>query len=478
MANEYYLEHAMYLIGIGEGSVQWSANGYVVMYDVVEKGEPNEGIGLMQWTWGRSFDILRDIYIALGNNWGGTTPPNDIKNAIENNQRWSSYKWWYGTASVTWVKQFLVLETAKEVQINKYRDEIQGYLDQMESQGITDLRARIFCADVTNQYGGGWGNVFGGARYNSNHNSLDSAWNFTPTTYYNRRKYAYDYLKTADFSSPPPVHFPSASSVPSTPEADGNIAPQEPPKKQDDPEIIEEAMKKQKVGMLYPNNNGTFYFNKAFKLTKKLQGYELTPLVDLKDLDLSILDKVVKEKEEEEQKRVEENAGNKIEEIETSGTTNASIDKVVAKANSYTDHSVLYSMTGARDMITSGDCSCFVRICFDEVGISLGGYTGAQFQTCKNLGAVILHGGRDIIPQMVARAKKGDIVLMSTADPNFGAGGDSHVGVMIDNETLRHQAYRYPPDTWFYGPGNTNLNYYASNWLTMYYHWALCRPIK
>lgn len=484
MANEYYLQHVAFIIGQGEGSVRVNGSQYYIVYDLVELGEPYEGIGLLQWSFGRSFDILRDIYVALGNNFGGTTPPSDIQSAISGNNRWTTYKWIQASPATKWVREFLTLDVAKTVALEKYLEEIQGYIDQMNGQGVTDLRSAGYCSDVTNQYGGGWGRVWGGARYNSSHNTLDSAHKATPQTYRTRRNNVYNYLKNANFDVPPPIDYDAVIGDSQGGEADS------PPLTDDSETVVRAIAKKvqdyQKISNTYVWKSGDSYYNKYFKITPTT-GYRqnfttmlVKTLVDLYELVESIeyeyIVEAANEREKESEDSLDEKAKNDHDNI---SDFPEAIQKAVAKALSYPDNSVQYSMSGARDMKSSGDCSCFTEICFRSAGQEIGGYTGAQYQTALKRGWVVVDGGRNVISQIVSQARAGDYVLMSQTT-NYQGNGPSHVGIMVSSDGFRHQSASGGINGKNgKGPVTDNLSQYLNNYLgSSYIKFTLCRPLQ
>ena len=138
-------------------------------------------------------------------------------------------------------------------------------------------------------------------------------------------------------------------------------------------------------------------------------------------------------------------------------TDNASINKAIAKAMSYRLDSVKYSMYGARNMVSSGDCSSFIQICFKAGGVDVGNYTGAQYQWAVNHRKNIVDGGYSAVEQICNKRRPGDYILMcKPAAGNFGGGGASHVVMVVNNTDIRHQT-SYPNG---YGPKQTNCNNY------------------
>lgn len=198
---DYQLEHCMYIVGIGEGSII----NDTIQFDTIELDVPFEGIGMLQWTWGRSFDLLRDIFVADGKKWT-ITPPTGIKQAIENNQRWNSHKWYKGTPDYNWVRKYLKTETGQKIQLDKYKKECEGYIKVLAGTGVTNKKCQVYGSDVCNQYGEG--GVTGSNAYTGSAlTDLTAMHNTTDQAYPNRRSYCYNYLMKADFSKKSPVDF-------------------------------------------------------------------------------------------------------------------------------------------------------------------------------------------------------------------------------------------------------------------------------
>lgn len=485
MANEYFIDHICFIIGLNEGSIRQTGNDYGIIYDLIELGEPYEGIGIGQWSFGRSFDLLRDIYVALGNNFGGTTPPSDIQTAVSGNNRWTSYKWKQNTDATNWVRKFLRLDEAKTIQTQKFAQEIQEYTDTLNSQGLSNLKARGYAADVGHQYGMGWGRKWGGARYNSSHNSLDAAHKATPQTYRTRRNRTYKYLQSANFDNPAPVTYDYEQT-----NAEGQQDPGSP--RADDGDIVEKTiankMKEyQKISNTYVTKQGETYYNKYFAITpttgyrKNFTTMFVKTLVDLFELIGNIpyedYENTANQTDEDDQTNLDNTAQNEHDNI---GDYNQAIQKAVAKANSYPDGSVQYSMTGKRDMKSSGDCSCFTEICFKAGGINLGGWSGAQYATCKKLGKIVVDGNRSVISQIVSQAQPGDIVFMGKNASGYVAGGASHVGIIVGTNQFRHQSSGGGvTGKKGVGPQTDPLDQYLQNYLgTSYVKFSLGRPLS
>lgn len=157
-------------------------------------------------------------------------------------------------------------------------------------------------------------------------------------------------------------------------------------------------------------------------------------------------------------------------------SNNKNINKVIAKAMSYKLDSVKYSMYGARDMVSSGDCSSFIQICFRAGGVNVGGFTGAQYTYALNNGKIIVDGGSSKVEEIAVKRRPGDYILMcKPAAGNFGGGGASHVVLVVSDTDIRHQT-AYP--NW-YGPKQTNCNNYIRTLRDRgYTRWCLVRPFN
>lgn len=149
------------------------------------------------------------------------------------------------------------------------------------------------------------------------------------------------------------------------------------------------------------------------------------------------------------------------------------IKKVVEKAKSYPDNSLVYSMYGTRHPDNGeADCSSFVRHCYRTVIPDFPDVTGPQYTYAKNNGFIVVDGGYNKIDEIADKAKTGDYVLMNQSGGNYSAGGAEHVGLMINNTTLRHQSIAIDGR----GPDNANLRTYLKQ--LHYGRYTLCRPLK
>ena len=149
------------------------------------------------------------------------------------------------------------------------------------------------------------------------------------------------------------------------------------------------------------------------------------------------------------------------------------IKKVIAKAKSYPDNSLVYSMSGSRNPdLGEADCSSFVKTCYRTVIPDFPDVTGNQYAYAKNNGFIIVDGGYNKIDEIANKAKTGDYVLMNQHGGNYSAGGAEHVGIMINNTTLRHQSIAFDGK----GPDSNNLKSYLKQ--LHYGRYTLCRPLK
>lgn len=149
------------------------------------------------------------------------------------------------------------------------------------------------------------------------------------------------------------------------------------------------------------------------------------------------------------------------------------IKKVVAKAKSYPDNSLVYSMYGTRNPDNGeADCSSFVRKCYLTVIPDFPDVTGPQYQYAKNNGFIISDGGYNNIDNLANKAKTGDYVLMNKYNAEYSSGGSEHVGLMINDTTIRHQSIAFDGR----GPDNANLRNYLKQ--LHYGRYTLCRPLS
>lgn len=488
MANEYFREHVAYIIATNEGSTQTVNGKTQLKYDMVELGTPYMGIGVMQWSWGESFDVIRDTYVAGGNSWLGTTPPNDIKTAVENNNRWSEYKFYQSTPATTWVRKFLITKECMAIQNKRYFDDVDNFIAKQTKQGVTDLRAKGYCCDVANQYGTGYGRVWGGGRYNgTNASTLKKAHSITPQKYASRRNRTYKYFLDADFDKPSPIDFDLDTTIPVE---DEDIAGGDIPFEL--PEFIDENFGNliDKVFRIVTNSHvtkmGNIYYNKYIKVIPET-GYtnnKLSYLINTTTDFTKIWEELVKQAQkdyDETEKANEDGMEEEIEEIESGGTGSVSnaIQKAIDKALSYPDGSVPYSMDPPKDMKKSGDCSTFVKLCYQAAGISIGDWTGDQYKYANKKGKVIVNGGRSIIPEILDKVKAGDYVLMGFYAGGYVAGGKAHVGIMVSKNGFRHQSQGSGlTGVRGRGPYTDPLDRYLNEWVKDYKRFSLCRPLN
>ena len=156
----------------------------------------------------------------------------------------------------------------------------------------------------------------------------------------------------------------------------------------------------------------------------------------------------------------------------TPSTSNENIKKLVDKALSIPLGSVRYSMSGARDMKSSGDCSSYMSYIFSSVGLKIGNITADQYRVAKNKGKLIFDGYSDKIIKALDNIKTGDFILMTMNKTNFVGGGSSHVVFVLDENTIIHQS-AYP--NWR-GPRKDNLRKYVKALINSGYgRWAIVR---
>lgn len=155
-----------------------------------------------------------------------------------------------------------------------------------------------------------------------------------------------------------------------------------------------------------------------------------------------------------------------------SSSYNDNVKKLVDKALSIPLKSVRYSMTGARDMKSSGDCSSYMRYIFKAVNIDIGSVTTEQYNKAKQRGKLIFDGYSDKIIKALDNIKTGDFILMTSNKSNFVTGGSSHVVFVLDENTIIHQSASPTP----YGPRKDNLRKYVKALINAGYgRWAIAR---
>lgn len=162
----------------------------------------------------------------------------------------------------------------------------------------------------------------------------------------------------------------------------------------------------------------------------------------------------------------------KEEEKTTTPNTNENIKKLVDRALSIPLKSVRYSMGGARDMKSSGDCSSFMKYIFKAVNIDIGSVTTEQYNKAKQRGKLLFDGYSNKIINALDNVKTGDFILMTSNKSNFVTGGASHVVFVLDENTIIHQSAA-PPG---YGPRKDNLRKYVKALINSGYgRWAIAR---
>ena len=162
----------------------------------------------------------------------------------------------------------------------------------------------------------------------------------------------------------------------------------------------------------------------------------------------------------------------KEDEKPTTPNTNENIKKLVDRALSIPLKSVRYSMGGARDMKSSGDCSSYMKYIFKAVNINIGNVTTEQYYKAKERGKLIFDGYSDKILKALDNIKTGDFILITSNKTNFVTGGASHVVFVLDENTIIHQSAA-PPG---YGPRKDNLRKYVKALINSGYgRWAIAR---
>ena len=158
-----------------------------------------------------------------------------------------------------------------------------------------------------------------------------------------------------------------------------------------------------------------------------------------------------------------------------SDNSNENIKKMTEKAFSYKTGSVRYSMNGARDMVSSGDCSSFVSHVLNASGVNVGnGGTPDLYSIARSRGWLVVDGYQKDVENIITQAREGDYILMAK-NSTFNYGGSSHVVYVYSKNGIRHQTSAGTG----YGPVNDKLNSYLRNARDYWaYRFALCRPFR
>lgn len=180
------------------------------------------GIGILQWTASRAFDLLYDIAKQSNGSWEDCWSDkslslyNSIKNAItagstskyrNNNAMCSAMS----SSSTTYscVKAMLKTSTSRTVQEQKAPEDTQTAIEKLQSDpyNISNPGIIIFYADIMNQYGNGVNSVITGcvtdaAKVDKNGQDIMSQvtevynmWKSRTSLYADRRSRVYSYIK-------------------------------------------------------------------------------------------------------------------------------------------------------------------------------------------------------------------------------------------------------------------------------------------
>lgn len=222
------------------------------------------------------------------------------------------------------------------------------------------------------------------------------------------------------------------------------------------------------------------YSNNFLAITKQLNNmYKVKPNLDFFNIFDNITDKL-KSFTELDDDLINNNPNNPkpptvVDTPTPSENTNENIKKMTEKAFSYRTKSVRYSMSGARDMVSSGDCSSFVSIVLNAGGLGVGnGGTPDLYAIARNRGWLVVDGYQKDVENIISQAREGDYILMAS-NSTFNYGGSSHVVYVYSKNGIRHQT----SSGGGYGPVNDKLDLYLRNARDYWaYRFALCRPFK
>lgn len=272
-------------------------------------------------------------------------------------------------------------------------------------------------------------------------------------------KLCYDKLKYKGKSSghydTPTPSTPSGTGIPSTP----NLL-----------ENIENTLKKMFTHNIYYTSD-KYYHNDFFTIRKLHNNmYQVSPNINL----TKTLENIVNDLTGNPSATNPQTPPPSID-TPTEHNKNELINKVVKKALSYKDDSLIYSMgdNGARD-INRGrtDCSQFVMTCFRQAIPNFPDVTGNQYNYAVAHHCIVADVNYKNLDSLISKARQGDYVLMRHSAGAYSSGGAEHVGLMVTDKIFRHQS-AYPD---WRGPNSVNLGSYLKS---LYYgRYTLCRPIK
>ena len=149
----------------------WPAEYPNSIFETIENtSSAARGLGLLQWTGSRGFDLLYDIAVESKNEWRtcwsdkSLSLYQDIDKALKagsassyRNNSAMSYAMASGSPTYNAVKKMLQLDASRVVQIRKAPEDTQGAVNKLQSDpyNISNPGIIIFYADIMNQYGNG-----------------------------------------------------------------------------------------------------------------------------------------------------------------------------------------------------------------------------------------------------------------------------------------------------------------------------------
>lgn len=146
----------------GEGA--YNPKTGVVTWNLLEYGGSPHGVGVLQWTFTRSFSMLKMIYDKYG--WFGTKPPDKIKVSIEQNKPWKDYffssnderLWLIGDTNNPPSKTdigYIGGKEGQDIQKSLLKNDCSFYFNTMKEKGLTNYKSMALLANVMNAYGNG-----------------------------------------------------------------------------------------------------------------------------------------------------------------------------------------------------------------------------------------------------------------------------------------------------------------------------------
>ena len=150
---------------------EWPDNYPDSIFQTIENNNSSaRGIGLLQWTASRAFDLLYDIAIKSGNEWQTCWSDKsldlylDLRDALKagssnsyrnNNAMCSAMT--YNSPTYQGVKKMLELSASREVQVEKAPEDTLTAVNILQSDpyNISNPGIIIFYTDIMNQYGNG-----------------------------------------------------------------------------------------------------------------------------------------------------------------------------------------------------------------------------------------------------------------------------------------------------------------------------------